>query len=149
MGSVNDDLASRVRQHMESTIDRLAAEALSGDSTTASTAESGQLTMASIREAMDRLKDLPKVPAPVRIVSSPGMMEQFRFPRSKGKRLRKKWRKDRRNWRPMRSALHDVERGVVYAHPVVVERLRRQTHRVIDEAAIFGRGMVLNLGGLS
>lgn len=36
-----------------------------------------------------------------RIIESGAMIEQYRFPKAKGKRIRKKWRKRPENFRPM------------------------------------------------
>lgn len=44
----------------------------------------------------------PLLGVQVRVMSlMPAEWEQVRFPRSKKKRIRKKWRKDRRNWRQL------------------------------------------------
>ena len=51
--------------------------------------------------------------------------EQFRFPRSKKKRMRKKWRRDSRNWRyvPDRTVYQVFD--TLYMHPVMIEELKR------------------------
>lgn len=62
----------------------------------------------------------------VRVITDPAMTEQYRFPRSKSKRIRLKWKKDKRNYRPARHAMVDNRRGVIYCHPSVAEAMRRQ-----------------------
>lgn len=64
--------------------------------------------------------------AAMRIYGDPSMVEQFRFPRSKGKRIRLKWKKNPKNSRPSRHALVDQRRGNIYCHPVMCEEIRRQ-----------------------
>ena len=66
-----------------------------------------------------------------------GRYKQVRFPRSKGKRIRRKWRKDRRNWvwdegkpvfyevRPMRGLLGiGMTPGYFVANPVAFRLLK-------------------------
>jgi hypothetical protein len=55
-------------------------------------------------------------PAPV-IRPSKIMVEQFRFPKSKKRRIRRKWAKRAENWRPMTKALFDKETNEIYIHP--------------------------------
>lgn len=65
----------------------------------------------------------------VEVCECPHMVEgsqQFRFPRTRKRRIRKKWAKDTGNWRraPMMSVLQLGNR--FYCHPVVAAKLRRQ-----------------------
>lgn len=62
----------------------------------------------------------------MRIFSDPGMVEQFRFPRAKGKRIRNKWKKNARNFRASRHALIDQQRGNIYCHPTMCAEIKRQ-----------------------
>ncbi|MFA6959935.1 MAG: hypothetical protein WC205_04190 [Opitutaceae bacterium] len=50
------------------------------------------------------------------IKASEALVEQFRFPKSKKKRIRKKWAKRPGNWRPMKK-VWVLEDGTIYAHP--------------------------------
>ena len=67
----------------------------------------------------------------VRIVSSPFMSRtepyrvQVRFPRSKKRRIRRKWAKDQRNWTTMLRHPVCVIRDTIFAHPDVVEMIKR------------------------
>lgn len=58
------------------------------------------------------------------------MMEQYRFPRSKKKRIRAKWRKRKGNWRPTGELDHyayvDDEKRVVFLSTRAEEELRRR-----------------------
>lgn len=55
---------------------------------------------------------------------SENVVEQFRFPRTKKRRIRNKWAKRPVNFRPARRfyATNDA----IYVHPVMWERLRKQ-----------------------
>lgn len=55
-------------------------------------------------------------PAPV-IRPSKIMVEQFRFPKSKKRRIRRKWAKRTENWRPMTKALFNKNTNEIYIHP--------------------------------
>ena len=61
-------------------------------------------------------------------VSEPLLVDrkQVRFPRSKKRRMRKKWAKDVKNWRSEPSETFYRMGNVVYAHPAMIERLRRE-----------------------
>jgi len=50
--------------------------------------------------------------------------EQFRFPRSKRKRIKKKWRKQRGNWRNNPDPnVYCVGRDVMVMHPAVAHKI--------------------------
>lgn len=57
-----------------------------------------------------------------RIVTSEHVQEQYRFPRTKKRRLRNKWLKRPENFRPARHALVDEE-GTIYIHPTKLSLL--------------------------
>ena len=61
-----------------------------------------------------------------RIIESTRLVEQFRFPRTKKRRIRKKWAKRSQNYRPSRRCFVDERLRVIYAHPVFVAELRKQ-----------------------
>lgn len=54
---------------------------------------------------------------------------QYRFPRSKKKRIRKKWSKDKRNWRwePWKKAWQIGD--MVFAHPSMIESIKKATNQ--------------------
>lgn len=60
------------------------------------------------------------------LIASEHVREQFRFPRTKKRRIRNKWAKRPENFRPARGAWHDTERGVIYMHPATLERYQKQ-----------------------
>jgi len=62
----------------------------------------------------------------MRMFTDVSMTEQFRFPRSKGKRIRMKWRKNPKNFKPSRHALVDQQRCNIYCHPAIYEQIKRQ-----------------------
>lgn len=59
----------------------------------------------------------------VRIIESHLMVEFYRQPVSKRKRIVKKWRKNSRNWRPMKHAY--FVNGAYVMHPETAEHLRK------------------------
>jgi len=61
-----------------------------GSATTAANT-SDAFTMDKLQAAISLLMNMPKMPPPARIVSSTAMVEQYRFPRTKSKRIHKKW----------------------------------------------------------
>jgi hypothetical protein len=54
--------------------------------------------------------------------------EQYRFPRSKKKRIQKKWKRDKRNWGPMRGVI--VQGDNFYGHPSLIIPLRLEIARL-------------------
>lgn len=65
---------------------------------------------------------------------------QVRFPRSKRRRIRKKWCKDRRNWK--RVPTGDVYQlgGTIYMHPDVLKRLKQKIARQNDDRISANKG---------
>jgi len=68
---------------------------------------------------------------------------QIRFPRSKKKRIRRKWAKQSRNWETKTVPKNEayIVGGVLYAHPAVLQKMcdelnRRMENRIARE--IFG-----------
>lgn len=53
------------------------------------------------------------------------MVEQFRFPKSKKRRIRNKWAKRPENWRPMRRAM--IMGDMVLMHPSLADPFRNLT----------------------
>ena len=58
------------------------------------------------------------------LVESVHLTVQYRYPRTKKRRIRKKWSKRPENFRHREDFLYDQARGVVYAHPIVARRLK-------------------------
>lgn len=58
--------------------------------------------------------------------------EQYRFPRSKKKRIQKKWRKDQRNWREQ-PAMYMIGGKDILAHPEIVRKLQHQLDSRLKE----------------
>lgn len=56
------------------------------------------------------------------IYESAAMCVQFRFPRSKRRRIRDKWAKDKRNFKPSLNVLRSG--NTLICHPVMAARLR-------------------------
>lgn len=75
----------------------------------------------------------------VNIIPTPYLTErkQFRFPASKKGRIRKKWRKETRNWRTSASPKIIAMGNQLLAHPDTIELLKRKLSekniRVTDE----------------
>jgi len=66
----------------------------------------------------------------IKVIPNPNMIKlvQSRFPRSKSKRIRKKWKKDLHNWhsKPSDEVYADMSRGVIYCHPVMFRRIKEE-----------------------
>lgn len=60
----------------------------------------------------------------VKIIESVHLTIQFRFPRTKKRRIRKKWAKRSENFKPREEVLYDKERNLIYAHPIIAHKLR-------------------------
>lgn len=63
--------------------------------------------------------------AGLKIVESEFLVEQFRFPRSKKKRIRKKWANRQENWRPDIKRAYQIGDSLI-CHPIFAQRLREQ-----------------------
>jgi len=116
-----------ITEMMASLINKKIEETVFAGTCTAGALASEPLTIDKIMEARRRIESFGSVSSPdLRFISSAAMIEQFRFPRSKGKRIKTKWRKNPKNFRPSRQVIIDKIRGIAYAHPVVVAEIRRQ-----------------------
>jgi hypothetical protein len=69
----------------------------------------------------------------MRIIQDSTMIEQYRKPRSKGKRIAKKWQKDPANYRPQRFALVNTARGLIYCHSSVMDEIRQQVRAGVSD----------------
>jgi hypothetical protein len=54
---------------------------------------------------------------------------QVRFPRSKKKRIRKKWRKKKENWGIKPGEKVYVMDGIIIAHPVIIQKIKDQARK--------------------
>lgn len=61
----------------------------------------------------------------IKFVSVNSMVDQFRFPRSKRKRIRAKWAARPENFRPSRKCIKSGD--VIYAHPQFISALMAAT----------------------
>ena len=75
----------------------------------------------------------------LRIVSSHYMADrvQFRFPRSKKRRIRRKWAKRPENYKTVPWDKAWLIGGTVYMHPIMVEKLKREIDRRNRDRAVF------------
>jgi len=60
-----------------------------------------------------------------RVIACATLKEQFRFPRSKKRRIRKKSAKREKNWRPSTMIYMDHERKLILCHPSMLPKLRQ------------------------
>lgn len=60
-----------------------------------------------------------------RILESPSMVKQWRFPRTKKRRIRKKWAAVKANWRPDKM-IYQMRNNCFVCHPQMAEKLRAQ-----------------------
>ena len=84
------------------------------DESTSSHSESA-LTVEKLRHVMQMFKDA-EIPPPT-YYRSMGVVEQFRFPRTKKRRIRRKWSGRIENIRPMEVALCLTESNQFFVHP--------------------------------
>lgn len=89
------------------------------------------LTLERLKEAIAKVTPAEGIPPPVRFIESIHCAEtkrwQVRFPRTKRKRIQKKWRKDARNWKtevvPWRHCIQ-TPFGLM-GHPRTIECLKK------------------------
>lgn len=86
------------------------------------TAEDDNLTVDKLMACFDALP--PKPATTGRISTSELVQEQYRFPRTKKRRIRNKWSKRQENFRPARHALL-TEDGTIYIHPTRLSLLNQ------------------------
>jgi len=78
----------------------------------------------------------------INIMYSPQAIKQFRFPRSKRKRIRVKWEKQKRNFRPFIYKIELADRISIIAHPSFRPRLEnltsyhRTSHGIADACSL-------------
>lgn len=60
-----------------------------------------------------------------KLVESQHVTEQFRFPRTKKRRIRNKWTARPENHRPRRGVLHDKVNNILYVHPQYIGVLKQ------------------------
>lgn len=54
------------------------------------------------------------------------MTRQYRFPVTKKRRIRNKWSKRPINYKPREDVFYDEVRRIVYAHPMIAQRIREE-----------------------
>lgn len=98
------------------------------------------LTLETIRAATQKLEhDLAGIPArnlPL-VIESPylGKWKQYRFPRSKRRRIQKKWRNNRRNYRWIESReIYQTPDAIICA-PNIAREIRRQIEALLGRRA--------------
>lgn len=105
-------------------------------SSTSNPSGRSNLTAEAIELAFKKITEVPKAPPQYLIIQSHLMIEQFRFPRSKKRRTRKKWARRTENWRPHRKAMVDMINHIIHVHPAqakaLVCSLRRSGHRLVE-----------------
>lgn len=69
---------------------------------------------------------------PWRVVESPLLVRQYRFPRSRRRRIRQKWAKVKGNWRP--DPLLYIAGDTIYGHPQIVRQILRKHQDVAPTA---------------
>jgi hypothetical protein len=78
---------------------------------------------------------------PIKVVASPFLniteRVQVRFPRSKKRRIRKKWTRRQRNWRTVEAHRAFMVRDTLVCHPSIVAKLQERVKRRV-EASFFG-----------
>ncbi len=62
----------------------------------------------------------------IKIIINNNMVDLFRKPRCKSKRILRKWTKNPLNSRPSKNIMHDRMRGIMYCHQVIYEQLRQE-----------------------
>lgn len=62
----------------------------------------------------------------VRIIESELLVEFFRRPRGKNRRILNKWRKRKQNWRSQRSGYYDAQANTIAMHPWTAALIRRK-----------------------
>lgn len=72
------------------------------------------------------------------------LTEQYRFPRSKKKRIRKKWEKNKKNWGPMRNIIA-IGDNILMGHPCVMIELKRQSRKLMNQSEKLHIGSIMPL----
>ena len=81
------------------------------------------------------------------IIEDPRMLDQFRFPKSKKRRIRKKWAKVPTNFKPSKKVA--MFGGVTIAHPQTAAYLRRETQTANHQMnGMRGAQPLFNPGGV-
>ncbi len=63
---------------------------------------------------------------------------QYRFPKSKRRRIRKKWQKDPKNWRTVPDDMIYLMGNRAICHPATLEKLKNETKQ-LDEPQFLRR----------
>jgi len=57
---------------------------------------------------------------------------QYRFPKSKRRRIRKKWKKDQTNWKTKPDPQYYFLNNQIICHPIMAEKLRKHESSQIN-----------------
>ncbi len=92
------------------------------------------LTIESFTAARKKLRSMNGARiSPVRVRYTDTAVEWYRRPRSKKKRIRKKWRQMDRNWRPIRGGY--IVMGTLYIHPAFRKEIEAQIQTLPESPA--------------
>lgn len=75
-------------------------------------------------------------PGSFKIIPTKTMVKQFRFPRSKGKRIQKKWKKIPSNFKPSRDVIIDNQHGIIYCHPSIYSEIVLQFQAKVEKTMV-------------
>lgn len=84
------------------------------------------LTLEFLKDAMKIAEGLGKPPPQYKFYPEPSLVDlrQYRFPRSKSKRIRRKWSKRLENWKTVPSdAIYVIAKEACICHPDVIEKI--------------------------
>ena len=62
----------------------------------------------------------------LRLIETPNMVEQFRFPKTKKKRILKKWAKRSQNWRPSKQVFLLEKENTLICHPIMASLVKKE-----------------------
>lgn len=68
----------------------------------------------------------------LKIYQSEFLEEQFRFPKSKKRRICKKWYNKKENWRPITDRAFKFSDECIVCHPVFAERIENEYRITLD-----------------
>lgn len=60
-----------------------------------------------------------------KIITNPNFVKQFRFPKTKKKRIRKKWWKNPKNHKPDTENFLCLQDGTIIIHPIAMKKVQQ------------------------
>ncbi len=115
------NLGDRVHKHQEEMVNTLLGYPISIRENPFPV--SGVLTFGKVQGLMDEMR------YGVKFYEIPTMVIQFRVPKTKRKRVRKKWANDPKNFKPNPSLYTSVINGDIMGHPATIAGLKREIER--------------------